>query len=118
MDHLGRRARSPLSLAAPAVFGSGRAVIRAVVLVVLCEARDLARGIVPRCERTRQAARAGGRGAPGAGRQGAYSSMRLRVRVESTLMPGPIVVEMTMDFTYLPLAVEGFTRRSSLYSAE
>ena len=43
--------------------------------------------------------------------------VKLRVTLGSILMPGPIVLETTMDLTYLPLAVDGLTRRISVKSA-
>ena len=70
-----------MSLAAPAVFGSGHAVKER------CETR-LARDIVSRGEKRVKLA-----GNP------RYSSMRLRVLVESTLMPGPMVVVNVTDLT-------------------
>ena len=91
-----------MSLAAPAVFGSGRAMY-------------IHRTGVLRVTFLHDAGRPSS--TPWKNGEKNYSSIRLRVLEESTLMPGPIVVEMTTDLTYLPLALEGFTRRSSLMSA-
>jgi len=47
----------------------------------------------------------------------AASSSRLRVRSGSTWMPGPIVVENTTFFRYLPLAAAGLARSTSSSAA-
>ena len=36
-----------------------------------------------------------------------------RIRLVSTWMPGPMVLEMVTDFRYFPFAVEGLARRIS-----
>lgn len=53
----------------------------------------------------------------GTSKRKAYSSMRLRTLVGSTLMPGPIVEEIATVLTYLPLALDGLTRIISERSA-